>query len=59
MASECQDILETESETIFLFFSLGQGIEELDRQLRLQQDENNDISEGWSYCEFIGALRLV
>ncbi len=62
MASECQDILETESETIFLFFSLGQGIEELDRQLRLQQDETTTLAKvghivsslehlGWSDLE--------
>lgn len=62
VASECQDILETESETIFLFFSLGQGIEELDRQLRLQQDETTTLAKvghivsslehlGWSDLE--------
>lgn len=62
VAAECQDILETESETIFLFFSLGQGIEELDRQLRLQQDESTTLAKishivsslehlGWSNLE--------
>ena len=45
VAAECQDILETESEEVFLFFSLGQGIEELDRQLRLQQDESTTLAK--------------
>ena len=39
-AAECQEALEAESEDIFLFFSLGQCIEDLDRQLRLHQDES-------------------
>ena len=38
VAGECQDVLEAESEFIFLFFSLGKNIEQLDRQLRLKQD---------------------
>jgi uncharacterized alpha-E superfamily protein len=38
VAGECQEILEAESEFIFLFFTLGQNIEQLDRQLRLKQD---------------------
>ena len=35
---ERQEALEAESEDVFLFFSLGQCIEDLDRQLRLHQD---------------------
>ncbi len=38
VAAECQEALEAESEDVFLFFSLGQCIEDLDRQLRLHQD---------------------
>lgn len=38
VAAECQEALEAESEDVFLFFSLGQRIEDLDRQLRLHQD---------------------
>lgn len=45
VAVECQDSLETESEEVFLFFSLGQGIEELDRQLRLSQDETTTLAK--------------
>lgn len=41
---DCQDILEAESQEIFLFFSLGQCIEQLDRQLRLGQDESASLS---------------
>lgn len=42
---ECQDILEAESPEIFLFFSLGQCIEQLDRQLRLGQDETAAMNQ--------------
>ena len=40
VVGECQDILEAESPDIFLFFSLGHSVEQLDAQLRLQQDES-------------------
>lgn len=59
---ECQDILEAESQEIFLFFSLGQCIEQLDRQIRLGQDETAALNHieyivlelikmGWSSLE--------
>lgn len=51
---ECQDILEAESQEIFLFFSLGQCIEQLDRQIRLGQDESASLS----HIEYI-VLELV
>lgn len=38
VAAESQDILEAESQDVFLFFSLGQYIDQLDRQIRLKQD---------------------
>jgi uncharacterized alpha-E superfamily protein len=41
---ECQDILEAESSEVFLFFSLGQCIEQLDRQIRLGQDETASMN---------------
>jgi hypothetical protein len=41
---DCQDILEAESQEIFLFFSLGQCVEQLDRQLRLGQDESASLT---------------
>lgn len=41
---DCQDILEAESQEVFLFFSLGQCIEQLDRQIRLQQDDVASIN---------------
>lgn len=45
VVGECQDILEAESELVFLFFSLGQSVEELDRQLRLKQDEASTVAK--------------
>ena len=41
---DCQDILEAESQVVFLFFSLGQCIEQLDRQLRLGQEESASLT---------------
>lgn len=38
VVDECSEVLETENEEIFLFYSLGQSIENLDRQIRLNQD---------------------
>lgn len=37
VVTDCQDILEAESKDVFLFFSLGQCLEELDQKLRLGQ----------------------
>lgn len=42
VVDECNDVLESENEEIFLFFSLGQLFENLDRQIRLNQ--NIDIT---------------
>ena len=36
--AECHEVLEAESEYIFIFFILGENIEQLDRQIRLKQD---------------------
>ena len=41
----CQDVLESEASDVFLFFSLGQMIEQLDRQIRLKQDAQNTLVE--------------
>lgn len=38
VVGECHDILEAEAPDIFLFFSLGRYIEQVDRELRLHQD---------------------
>lgn len=44
VAGECNDVLEAEEETtVFLFFSLGQKLEELDRQIRLKQDRQKTL----------------
>lgn len=45
VVAECQDVLEAESEAIFLFFSLGQCVENLDRQFRLNQDESMTLDQ--------------
>lgn len=37
VVDECSDVLEAENEDIFLFYSLGQLFENLDRQIRLNQ----------------------
>ncbi|MDN5511062.1 alpha-E domain-containing protein [Acinetobacter sp.] len=39
VAGDCHEVIEAESEDVFLFFSLGQNIEQLDRQIRLKQDQ--------------------
>lgn len=44
VVGECSDILESENEEIFLFFSLGQLFENLDRQIRLNQNTDKIIS---------------
>jgi uncharacterized alpha-E superfamily protein len=43
VVNECHDILEAESQDVFLFFVLGQNVEQLDRQLRLQQDTQETL----------------
>ena len=45
VVGECQDVLESEASDVFLFFSLGQMIEQLDRQIRLKQDAQNTLVE--------------
>ncbi|WP_347460312.1 alpha-E domain-containing protein [Acinetobacter thermotolerans] len=42
---DCQDILEGESPGIFLFFSLGQCLEQLDQQMRLGESTAVTISK--------------
>ncbi|MBU3848086.1 MAG: hypothetical protein H9855_14170 [Candidatus Acinetobacter avistercoris] len=44
VVDECNDILESENEEIFLFFSLGQLFENLDRQIRLNQNTDKTLS---------------
>jgi len=43
--NDCQDILEGESPDVFLFFSLGQCLEQLDQELRLGEDTALTISK--------------
>lgn len=38
VVGECLDVLEAESHDVFLFFKLGQSIEQIDRQIRLNQN---------------------
>jgi len=46
VCEECSDVLEAEEdEFLFLFFSLGQKIEQLDRQIRLKQDRLQTIND--------------
>ena len=43
--ADCQDILEAESSDVFLFFSLGQCLDQLDLELRLVYDTEMTISQ--------------
>lgn len=43
VVAECHDILEAEAQDIFLFFMLGQYVEQLDRQLRFQEDTQQTL----------------
>lgn len=43
VVADCQDVLESESDDVFLFFSLGQCLEQFDRQLRMQQDVSDTL----------------
>ena len=45
VVGECQDVLEAEASDVFLFFSLGQMIEQLDRQIRLKQEKHRTLVE--------------
>jgi len=46
VCEECNDVLEAEEdELLFLFFSLGQKMEQFDRQLRLNQDKSLTLSQ--------------
>ena len=43
VVDECSEVLEAENEEIFLFYSLGQLLESLDRQIRLDQDYSKTV----------------
>lgn len=46
VCAECNDVLEAEEdELLFLFFSLGQKMEQFDRQLRLNQDRSQTLEQ--------------
>ena len=46
VCDECNDVLEAEEdELLFLFFSLGQKMEQFDRQLRLNQEQNQTLHQ--------------
>ncbi|TQR64706.1 alpha-E domain-containing protein [Acinetobacter sp. RF14B] len=42
---DCEDVLEAESPDIFLFFSLGQSLDQLDQQLRLAIDTQKTLTK--------------
>ena len=43
--SECHEVIEAEAHEVFLFIKLGQAVEQLDRQLRLNQETKNTAKE--------------
>ena len=43
--ADCREVLEGEPEETFLFYSLGQTLEQLDRQLRLKQDQTQTLEQ--------------
>ena len=45
VVTECEDILEAESSDIFLFFSLGQCLEQLDHHLRLGEETGTTLGK--------------
>lgn len=45
VVDECSEVLEAENEDIFLFYSLGQLLENLDREIRLEQDFSGSIEK--------------
>ncbi|MCB8767481.1 alpha-E domain-containing protein [Acinetobacter soli] len=45
VVSECNELLESESEDVFLFFSLGQKLELLDSLIRFKQDPSVVLNE--------------
>lgn len=69
VASECNDVLESEEDTsIFLFFSLGQKLEQLDREIRLKQDRTKtlidihhlvNILDGLGWTSLVEVWKLV
>lgn len=53
---ECHDILEAESQDVFLFFTLGQNVEQFDRQLRLEQETNSTLIDMEKIIDLLGHL---
>lgn len=62
VVDECNEVLEAENEDIFLFYSLGRLIENLDRQIRLGQNYQETVQKldallgvlqqyGWEYLD--------
>lgn len=45
VVNECEEILEAESSDIFLFFSLGQCVEQLDHHLRLGEETGTTLGK--------------
>lgn len=45
VVQDCHDVLEAEPQNIFLFFQLGQKLEELDRQIRLKQSKDMTVAQ--------------
>ncbi len=45
VVGECLDVLEAESHDVFLFFKLGQNIEQIDRLIRLKLDITEALQE--------------
>lgn len=53
VVTDCEEILEAESSDIFLFFSLGQCVEQLDHQLRLGEDTRRTL------CKIDDVVRIL
>lgn len=45
VVQDCEALLDAEPQQIFLFFQLGQKIEQLDRQIRLKQSTEKTLSQ--------------
>lgn len=45
VVNDCRDLFESEAHDVFLFFTLGQALEQLDRKIRLTQPVSDSINE--------------
>lgn len=54
--ADCREVLEAEPEETFLFYSLGQTLEQLDRQLRLKQDQAQTLEQIAALIEVLAQM---